>query len=196
MVSSENALSLYRCGHIKFESAITSAITEYVNDDCAERGLDMAEISVIDGPRLQAAPPALQAALAACEEMFGLQAADAQLVYCEWTWAHADISYRNSMFVSVVLATGPQPYCVQALQTGATRGEDLLDTKRIFSVGDVFVLDPCVAHMAAPAIPNSDALLVLAQWSIPAPCEEARDRVRQRFSPLAYDRHQSSLIDL
>lgn len=196
MVSSEDALSLYRCGYIKFEPELTTAITEFVNDDCAERGLDMAEISVIDGAKLQAAPQPLKDALDMCEAMFGLPAADALLVYCEWTWAHADIDYRNSMFVSVVLATGPQPYCIQALQTGAKRGEDILDTKRICSVGDVIVLDPCVAHMAAPAIPNNEALLVLAQWAIAAPTEEAREAVRRRFSPLSYDRHQSSLIDL
>lgn len=196
MEPSEESLGLYRCAHFKFDPLAVAAATELAEKHCEVRGLDMAEIGVIAAADCLPSQPALTKALAACQQQLGLSPEAAQIVYCEWSWVHADVGYRDQLFISVVLATGPEPYCVQSLQTPQQRGNDVLDTKRIVSVGDVFVLDPCVAHMAAPATPNNQALLVLAQWSLPAATEAERAAVRARFAPLPHDRHQTSLLDL
>jgi hypothetical protein len=196
MEPSEELLGLYRCARFKFDPQVATVATDLAEKDCEVRGLDMAEIGVIAAADCLPTQPALATALAACQAQLGLPPEAAQIVYCEWSWVHADVGYRDQLFVSVVLATGPEPYCVQSLQTPQTRGAQVLDTKRIVSVGDVFLLDPCVAHMAAPVTPNNQALLVLAQWSLPAATEAERAAVRARFAPLPYDRHQSSMLDL
>jgi len=193
---SDETLGLYHCTRVDISTAATRAVTELAEKDCEEEGLDMAEINVIDAKPLLTTHPDIAKALAVCEAKLGLPANAAQIVYCEWTWVHADTPYKNEIFVSVVLATGPEPYCVQSLHTPRNRGDDVIDTKRIVSVGDVFVLDPCVAHMAAPTVPRTGALLVLAQWSVPASSEVDRAAVRARFAPDPHDRHQTSLMDI
>lgn len=192
---SEKALGLYHCTRVDISAEASAAAIQMAEKDCEAEGLDMAEINVIDARHILSTHSEIAQALAACEAKLGLRAADAQLVYCEWTWVHADTSYKNFLFVSAVLATGPEPYCIQALQSPQKRGEDVVDTKRIVDVGDVFVLDPCVAHMAAPTVPRTGAMLVLAQWAVPASGAE-RAAVQARFAPAEHDRHQSSLIDI
>jgi hypothetical protein len=193
---SEQALGLYHCTRVEISPAASNAAIQMAEKDCEAEGLDMAEINVIDPRLILNTQPEIAQALAACEAHLGLAAADAQLVYCEWTWVHADTSYKNSLFVSAVLATGPEPYCIQALESPRKRGADVVDTKRIVEVGDVFVLDPCVAHMAAPTVPRTGAMLVLAQWAVPVKSDEDRAAVLARFAPAAHDRHQSSLMDI
>jgi hypothetical protein len=192
---SEKALGLYHCTRVAISPETSMAAIQLAEKDCEEEGLDMAEINVIAADHIFGTRPEIAQALAACEAQLGLPAKDAQLVYCEWTWVHADTPYKKDIFVSVVLATGPEPYCIQALHSPRQRGDDVIDTKRIVSVGDVFVLDPCVAHMAAPTVPRTGAMLVLAQWLVRAETAAERLTVQQRFAPDPHDRHQSSLLD-
>lgn len=193
---SEKALGLYHCKRVDISTAASTAAIAMAEKDCEVEGLDMAEINVIEARHVLKTHPEIAEALAVCEARLGLPAKDAQLVYCEWTWVHADTPYKDQIFVSVVLATGPEPYCIQALQSPRKRGEDVLDTKRIVAVGDVFVLDPNVAHMAAPTVPRTGAMLVIAQWAVPAKSNAERAAVETRFSPAPHDRHQSSLLDI
>lgn len=195
MNSAKEAPFLYRCATVSIDARASQAATALAEQDCAEAGLDMAEIGVVGVETMACAGSDVKRALQACAHVLGLPVDDAQLVYCEWASAHVDEDHAHSVFVNVVLATGPEPYCIQALASPARRGQQLRETRRIVRVGDAFVLDPCVAHLAAPANPCDRALLVLAQWSLPGATAQARAEVRRRFPALPNDSHQSSLLD-
>ena len=88
------------------------------------------------------------------------------ILSCMWAAPHVDDTFDGSLFVSVVVRTGPSPYVMQTLRTGAAEDgapASLITNTRVLNVGDVVVFDPTAPHYAFPQRPSEQSLLVLLQ---------------------------------
>lgn len=181
-------------------SIVTTALLEYVQ----EHDLDVGEIQVISPRRLaeQANAPELLPAVERLCDRLGFPADKVDIVYCEWAPVHSDLPFEGRVFVSCVLNTGPSEYYVQVFRSvkpkpsEATRGLDLQVESRLMARGDVFVLDPVMPHMAAPAFPSDNAFLVLLQWEQSCLDAAEREALVGRFPRLDQDRNQTSMLDV
>lgn len=155
-----------------------------------QQGLRVAQIDALSARELVRKYPEAEPALHRLAASMGLEAFDADIVFCEWAAVHEDGFYLGSSFVSLVVHTGPNPYYMQTVLT--RDGFDEGDGNHAFRVdkvhavlnqGDVLVFDPTVPHMAAPTRPADGQLLVLLQWVMPTQTPEELAELGSRFIP-------------
>jgi len=171
---------------------LAQAVQDYVYDV----GLDATQIELLteeDQARLFS--PEAVAARERLVQALGwahLQPNQRGIIFCEWAPPHVDDYYVGKAFVSLVLHTGPEPYVIQTFHTAQRAPEDrtpgpvtLTQTTRLLNVGDLFVLDPCTPHMAAPVRSNNEALLVLLQATWLDEDLTQRNALLARFEPHA-----------
>jgi hypothetical protein len=97
-----------------------------------------------------------------------------ELMFCRWAAPHTDNVFKDELFLSLVLGTGPSDYRVESLVPTVTpagaRAVPRLNFQRHamqLRVGEVFLLDPMVPHYACPETPHEDSLLSMLQLRIP-----------------------------
>lgn len=162
-----------------------------------ERGLLPAQIEAFSSKQLEGAQNGAGNALMSLRRALKLPAdTPSAVVACEWASPHVDELFAGQAFVSLVLHTGPEPYVVQTLHTEhRVDGNTLVTSTRMLRQGDVMVLDPTVAHFAAPRSPGSNQLLVLLQFELPDQTELDRANLLKQFPPDARDKDAWPVFD-
>lgn len=114
-----------------------------------------------------------------------------ELVYCRWAAPHTDNMFVNELFLSLVVGTGPSPYCIESILPTKRPSRDGRSPPRLgferqgqeLSQGDLFLLDPLVGHYANPVTPHQDSLLSLLQLRLPYRDRRERYRWIQLLAP-------------
>jgi hypothetical protein len=182
---------LYKSARPEVNPLDLSIIAQYVRQAIArQEGLRVAQIDALSAREFVRDYPASEPALRRLAESLGLEAFDADVVFCEWAAVHEDGFYRGSSFVSLVVHTGAQPYYVQTVLTrkGFDEGEGshafhVDQAHAVLNQGDVLVFDPTVPHMAAPTKPADGQLLVLLQWVMSTRSQDEVEALTTRFAP-------------
>lgn len=203
----------YRTPVTEFDPQALQVVVQAAQRTLEEGGLHVAEIDAYSVARMErcyGAPvkPSIDALLRSIGWDNLPFHATASVLVCEWASVHVDDSYAGSAFASFVLHTGPEPYVMQTMHTEVEDQADydevegiapgrkirLRTSTRRLSVGDAFVFDPTTPHMAMPAVPNQDALLILLQLELPDGDEQQREQLLKRFPPQDGDQSQENLF--
>jgi hypothetical protein len=139
--------------------------------------------------------------LAAYDELIDqMRTADPELdsaavLACRFALPHDDNIFEGKAFLSTVLHTGPHPYLMSMFTTepgervknDGSRRQLVIDTVRELKVGDTFMFDPTVPHMAAPMEPHADQWLILLQLERPLKDARAYATTLKRYARHSQD---------
>lgn len=173
---------------------LCSAVDTYLR----EHGLNPAQIeSVGRSTLLSMQLPDAVAAFDRAVEVLGFKGLAPTLLCCFWAAPHVDSSFEGTSFVSHVLSTGPEPYVLQTLdiQHFKDQAPTIQASTRVLNPGMTFVMDATTPHMAAPANPGADQLLVLLQAELTDTNEAERRTILDTFPPLENDLDQREVFN-
>lgn len=184
---------LYKTAPVLLPPDATKLVVDEVDRFVCNKGLYPGEVELVERYDLdEPANKALDELMASLPA--ALQSDKPALLVCEQALPHTDPTYQGSAFVSVVLATGPEPYHLQCFHSTLVDGlPDLVTSSRVLRVGDCVVFDPTTPHMVVPLHPHQEQLLVLLQVELEDKTESERARILEQLPPVADDR---DIVDL
>jgi hypothetical protein len=191
---------LYQAERRDFDPADIKAVGSAVLAIARSMRLMAAEIEILGvSSFLSRTTPEVKASLQRLLRILGLDptAQENSFVFCDWAAPHEDIQIAGSAFVSTVLHTGPFQYWMSMFHTRkceTTYETPLLTSTRMLNVGDTFVFDPTIPHMAAPVRSHQDQFLVLLQSEISIGTDQELADLLRRFPRTANDSDKDFVV--
>lgn len=176
----------YKCDRPKVCSSDFVWLNRMIDEHTSLYGLgEAAKIDVLNvNPTRLEDVESLERIKGACG--FQLDTSKFEVLFCSWASLHNDPDWAGSVFVNLVLHTGPSGYVVGAHGVNYSHeGAVPVVTTQAYrvEVGDLFVLDPTVPHSAHPAYPSDGSFLAVLQVSLPFGNESEKLQIFEKLKP-------------